>query len=965
MGEVGTSVNLTSDKLPKDKYVIGWYSDAALTTPVTTAPVLKSGVVQNLYAKYLTYADGNLYDLKGVTQPTLKPFEFSDKTVTLNESGWAHKSYTAEGVVLGKGVAGNAFKWDPNKANDSSAHAQTGSASDLVAIDADKPLGEQFIGGWGASSNYVLRDNNGNPAIVRENTKYAVSITYKKLSEGSQSITIGAGRRADTVSVGSNEKSAAQYNRFTSSSHKLMGEAITGEYETQTFYLNVGAFSEGDVPVVSIHNSITGYVVERVEQDANGVKSYVSKNDGKTYYPYKIVSYPQIIIKEANIIEVESGNVAVTHKTYEKGVGFSAVLSEGKEGDVINTATKNPDPYWYSDKEGTKMVEFITAENITVYNAGYFMAHHEELYPDTPVFSDGKYLTNVTLKEGEKEIYALKYTADKTVREADAQVMRLNTVKDGHTYKFTAKIKANTLSGSVIISLITASGSNVLNGKNVNLTKEITADTVTLGEWTTVTCYFTADPRGTVTDKEEYGYDYFLANDYANLFIGFTQSSGAKNEILVSDIRVEDCGVVITAGGTSVLTDSVANSLGEQAIRYYFNYATENGDDIKIGSEAFKIVERGFIYKRGILGSGRTEAENFFATNKNLIHRRKKADFSNCWAYENGVLTYSTYVNEFKLNNDNRKLQIKGYLIIEDEDGNRHYIHSDSINRNIDGAKNGDPSKRRLIWSEEFGQSSIKELKSFHQKYDTMTSTDSSLTLSTSEENYFIDPATGELVLRITSDGNRNYKTAKSVTTRGIMSYKYGYLEMRAKVPYQKCVWPSFWMQPDKSSWNKTEYTGEIDIFEVMGTNDTAVANLHKWYSSSGSCTSGSGNTHYLDGYNNPRYKFSSKEEANDYHVYGFEWNEEFMAFYIDGQLYCKIDITEETGDYCADYHAGMDCFHCYYYISLNNWLFTEQHSSWVGASNRVENNPDFGTVDYRIDYIRLYQYRYAEIYLY
>ncbi len=36
-----------------------------------------------------------------------------------------------------------------------------------------------------------------------------------------------------------------------------------------------------------------------------------------------------------------------------------------------------------------------------------------------------------------------------------------------------------------------------------------------------------------------------------------------------------------------------------------------------------------------------------------------------------------------------------------------------------------------------------------------------------------------------------------------------------------------------------------------------------------------------------------------------------------------------------------------------------------VGASGLVENNPDFGTVDYRIDYIRLYQNRYEEIYLY
>jgi hypothetical protein len=456
--------------------------------------------------------------------------------------------------------------------------------------------------------------------------------------------------------------------------------------------------------------------------------------------------------------------------------------------------------------------------------------------------------------------------------------------------------------------------------------------------------------------------EYILTNDNSALYLCFGQDVRGKNTVYFTDFQIKDLGEVITSAGTSVLTNTAASSAGHQAIRYYFNYATTNGTNIILDGEILTIVERGFVYSNGALDHGETEKSGVFASNKGLVKNSKTSGFDKCWAYKDGVMTFSTYIKDFEINGDSRKAQVKGYLLVEDSQNNQFYIHSAAINRTVSGAKNPN-NGRRLIWTEEFDEQNVSEVKHFTQKHDTMGSTDSNLKTSTSEENYFIDTKTGELVLRITSDGNKNYTTAKSVTTKERMAFNYGYLEMRAKVPYQACVWPSFWLQPDKSSWNKTKYTGEIDIFEVMGDKTRAEVALHKWHGG-GSCSIVDKKLNFLDGYNKTSYSFSSNYEATKYHTYGFEWTHEYVAFSIDGKVYCKIDITDETGDYCTT-HAGMDCFHNYYYICLNNWLFTDQQSGWVPAYNRVENVADFGTVDYKIDYIRLYQNHDDGLYIY
>lgn len=257
-------------------------------------------------------------------------------------------------------------------------------------------------------------------------------------------------------------------------------------------------------------------------------------------------------------------------------------------------------------------------------------------------------------------------------------------------------------------------------------------------------------------------------------------------------------------------------------------------------------------------------------------------------------------------------------------------------------------SYRQLVWNHEFEVSNTDELSThFINTHDHMSSKDSNLVTSSSSENFFI--MGDNMVLRITSDGNRNYTTARSVSTATKMAFRYGYVEMRAIVPYQKCVWPSFWMKP-ASNLKQSAYSGEIDIFEIFSSTDTVVPNLHKWYNGDSDQIENRGNVLF----GQRKFIFNDTTDLNStYHIYGFEWTPEYMAFYVDGEMYYKVGITEND-DYSEE-RPGMDCFHDYYYLCFNNWVYTDQQA-WADLSLHVENNPDFGTVDYVIDYVRLYQ---------
>ncbi len=247
-------------------------------------------------------------------------------------------------------------------------------------------------------------------------------------------------------------------------------------------------------------------------------------------------------------------------------------------------------------------------------------------------------------------------------------------------------------------------------------------------------------------------------------------------------------------------------------------------------------------------------------------------------------------------------------------------------------------------WAAEFGNGFAELTEKFVTDADHMNPGKGS-NLSVSEDAEHIAVENGELVLRLTDNGNGTYVAPRSVSTVKKMAFRYGYLEMRAMVPYQEAAWPSFWLKADPDL-HKSSSRSEIDIFEVFGSTDTCVPNLHKhlWGQSGTIQISSKGN------YKGERkFVFPNKKDlSTQYHTYGFEWTPEYMAFYVDGEWYYKVSIKDED-DYSPDKQPGMDCFHDYHYVCLNNWLM----------NMRGEYTPEQGgyfPAEYRIDYIRLYQ---------
>lgn len=186
-----------------------------------------------------------------------------------------------------------------------------------------------------------------------------------------------------------------------------------------------------------------------------------------------------------------------------------------------------------------------------------------------------------------------------------------------------------------------------------------------------------------------------------------------------------------------------------------------------------------------------------------------------------------------------------------------------------------------------------------------------------------------------------------SVTTNKTMNYKYGYVEIRAKVPFVRGVWPSFWTSsPGALGPARTaNYSIEVDIFEVFSSIDKLSPNIHKWY------TDGRHTMWAIDeGNSNEWYQFESDNLVEEYHLYGFEWTPTKMIMYIDDKPYYTYDLTKnfDNGE------TGMAGYNTTLYLIFNNHLFT-QSSSYKPYSGCEVNAKDL-PAEYVIDWVRLYQ---------
>ena len=150
-----------------------------------------------------------------------------------------------------------------------------------------------------------------------------------------------------------------------------------------------------------------------------------------------------------------------------------------------------------------------------------------------------------------------------------------------------------------------------------------------------------------------------------------------------------------------------------------------------------------------------------------------------------------------------------------------------------------------------------------------------------SSKNVFV--SNGNLVIeaRKESVGGFNYSSAR-LTTQNKKSFTYGRVDIRAKLPRGKGIWPALWMLGNNITSVGWPASGEIDIMEYLGqeTNKT-YGTLH--YGAS-TATHGSKGSFYT---------LSSGAFYDQFHVFSMEWKLDQVKLFVDNNLFLTVNKSD------------------------------------------------------------------------
>lgn len=186
-----------------------------------------------------------------------------------------------------------------------------------------------------------------------------------------------------------------------------------------------------------------------------------------------------------------------------------------------------------------------------------------------------------------------------------------------------------------------------------------------------------------------------------------------------------------------------------------------------------------------------------------------------------------------------------------------------------------------LVWSDEFNQATGSSPDTNKWAYDLGAGGwgNGELEYYTSRTNN-VRIENGQLVIEAKQENfsGSSYTSAR-LKTQGKISWTYGRIEARIKIPGTQGIWPAFWMLGTNITSAGWPTCGEIDIMENIGREPALVhGTVHGPGYSGGSGIGGPfslpGNTNFAD----------------DFHIYAVEWTTNQIKWFVDGLQYFGVN---------------------------------------------------------------------------
>ena len=193
-----------------------------------------------------------------------------------------------------------------------------------------------------------------------------------------------------------------------------------------------------------------------------------------------------------------------------------------------------------------------------------------------------------------------------------------------------------------------------------------------------------------------------------------------------------------------------------------------------------------------------------------------------------------------------------------------------------------------------------------------------------------------------TNDGKTQPYSSARVRTMHRGDWRYGRFEFRAKLPKGEGIWPAVWMLPTESKYGRWAASGEIDILESRGSA------VHET----------TGALHFGGSWPNNKHlaharTFPGKDAAEDFHVYGLEWNADEIKWHLDGEVWKTRTKDEWYSEAAKDNPSAPfdQPFHLVVNVAVDGRFFER-------TDQRADNLPAeaFPQV-LEIDYVRVYQW--------
>ena len=238
----------------------------------------------------------------------------------------------------------------------------------------------------------------------------------------------------------------------------------------------------------------------------------------------------------------------------------------------------------------------------------------------------------------------------------------------------------------------------------------------------------------------------------------------------------------------------------------------------------------------------------------------------------------------------------------------------------------------RLVWSDEFDYEGKPDETKWDYDIGGGGWGNQELQYYTDDNNAWVEDGRLIIELRKEEKGQNDYTSARLVT-KGKGDWKYGKIEVCAKLPSGLGTWPAIWMLPTDQVYGGWPASGEIDIMEHVGYDQDVIhgsVHTQSYY-------------HTIKTQKTENIKVEGVSE--DFHVYSLEWLPDTIRILIDDEEYFTFTPTDYTEN-----------------PTYKEWPFDEKMhlllnvaygGGWGGAKGTDD---EILPARMEVDYVRVYQ---------